>query len=189
MLLLLYGLAETPSERSVIAQALGGVPDELRVKEEQLSREAEDLRVKLERELQNLRSNPINRQRFAEYAVAMISQPEVPLWLLNMMRLWALYRDEPGARAEFEEALGRLDLRLELLKPKDERIAESRTAPRGVKRVMICCPETKEPVFTGVELTSQDFKNGDFRDMEVWCPHCHISHRWNKADAFLESVA
>jgi hypothetical protein len=62
-----------------------------------------------------------------------------------------------------------------------------------VYNVMIRCPVTQKPVFTGLQMTSpEEFARGIYKNVSVYCPHCKSEHRWEKDEAFLlpeESVS
>jgi hypothetical protein len=51
--------------------------------------------------------------------------------------------------------------------------------------VMITCPTTHQPLFTGVQLSEAVFATAVFTNVKVLCQHCEQEHRWSKADAFL----
>jgi len=54
-------------------------------------------------------------------------------------------------------------------------------------KVMIRCPETGEPVYTGLSMDKRSFEL-DFvqSNVLVKCPACEKDHVWSKDDAFLE---
>jgi hypothetical protein len=53
-------------------------------------------------------------------------------------------------------------------------------------RLMITCPNTGEPVFTGIDLPESVLESAELRDNGVGCPHCGQTHVWSKEDAYLE---
>ncbi len=54
-------------------------------------------------------------------------------------------------------------------------------------KVMINCPVTNKPVFTGIVLDKQSFESTTLENNTFApCPECGKSHTWNKKDAFLE---
>ena len=53
------------------------------------------------------------------------------------------------------------------------------------KRVMIICPDTGKPVFTGFEFTKR-LEDATYISSAVDCPHCARSHVWSNDVAFLE---
>jgi hypothetical protein len=57
-------------------------------------------------------------------------------------------------------------------------------------RVMILCPETKKPVYTGVKLDERGFERPTIRNAlqgtVAGCPHCAQDHQWRGEDAYLE---
>ena len=54
--------------------------------------------------------------------------------------------------------------------------------------VMITCPDTQQPLATGVQLSEAVFETAVFMKVRVQCPHCEAEHRWDKADAFLQEA-
>jgi len=52
-------------------------------------------------------------------------------------------------------------------------------------RIMIKCPKTGEPVFTGIEMDDKSFRNATLKNETLKCPDCDQVHIWNKKDAFL----
>ena len=56
-----------------------------------------------------------------------------------------------------------------------------------MSRIMIRCPSTGKPLFTGMGMNAQSFANSQFVNNTVGpCPHCGQSHVWNKKDAWVE---
>jgi endogenous inhibitor of DNA gyrase (YacG/DUF329 family) len=53
--------------------------------------------------------------------------------------------------------------------------------------VMIRCPETGEPVPTGVGMDFETFKHVTMRDNQVECASCGQMHTWQQEDAFPDS--
>ena len=53
-------------------------------------------------------------------------------------------------------------------------------------RVMIDCPTTGKPIFTGVNLPKAVLDSSTMPDNTVRCPHCEQPHKWNKKDAYIE---
>lgn len=53
-------------------------------------------------------------------------------------------------------------------------------------RIMIKCPTTGLPVFTGIDASKEGFETGTFIDNAVVCPLCRQKHVWQKEDAYLE---
>ncbi|HZZ78436.1 MAG TPA: helix-turn-helix transcriptional regulator [Gemmataceae bacterium] len=132
---------------------------------------------------------------FAKEALGILDDrgPMDPV-LVEVVREWRKHGHRADAREIFRKAQAYLEVelsRLGLLQPRSERPENRRQArpDSAPHRVMILCPETGQPVFTGVTVTAEEFRTGEIRNMEVWCPHCHISHYWEKADAYLEDVA
>jgi hypothetical protein len=60
-----------------------------------------------------------------------------------------------------------------------------------MSRVMITCPETNKPVYTGVKLDELSFERlinrQTLQGTIVDCPHCAQEHQWRGEDAYLES--
>ena len=54
-------------------------------------------------------------------------------------------------------------------------------------RVMITCPETGKPIYTGMSVDEITLEAGRLIEKSVLCPECAQVHTWNKQDAFLES--
>lgn len=124
MLLLIYRLAETPAEKAAIEATLGGAPDVLEPKitdaDAALRAALRDLQQK---EKDDLASRTI-WERLAEQFSALTDRAEVPLWLVEALHLWLLYRDLPASQREFDAAYLALSRRLELLAPLPARAAE-----------------------------------------------------------------
>jgi hypothetical protein len=55
-----------------------------------------------------------------------------------------------------------------------------------MRRLMIECPKTGEPVSTGVSMESDEFDLVEIEGKEFGCPACGETHFWDKPDAFLE---
>jgi len=53
-------------------------------------------------------------------------------------------------------------------------------------RVMITCPETGEPIYTGMSFDWSAFDTVRIGERKVRCPLCGEFHTWKRADAFLE---
>lgn len=55
-------------------------------------------------------------------------------------------------------------------------------------RIMITCPVTKKPVWTGMEGDKQslDPTVNDIGDNSITCPQCGQEHTWQQRDAYLE---
>jgi endogenous inhibitor of DNA gyrase (YacG/DUF329 family) len=57
------------------------------------------------------------------------------------------------------------------------------------KRIMIRCPKTNKPMYTGMTMPQQAFDSSTLEDNTVGpCPHCGGQHTWSKEDAFLEGA-
>jgi hypothetical protein len=55
-----------------------------------------------------------------------------------------------------------------------------------VARVMIRCPQTQEPIPTGMSMDEQSFESATLSQNSVQCPQCGQMHTWDKEDAWLE---
>jgi hypothetical protein len=53
-------------------------------------------------------------------------------------------------------------------------------------QVLIECPETKQPVFTGLDFDESSWTSATLERNSVQCPHCPQMHEWSKKDAWLE---
>ena len=55
-------------------------------------------------------------------------------------------------------------------------------------RIMITCPNTGKPIFTGMSMDRYSFEqdNKAFSDTGASCPECGEVHPWQKQDAYLE---
>lgn len=65
------------------------------------------------------------------------------------------------------------------------------TTDAPMRRLIIGCPATQQPLFTGIQMPE-----AAFNDRTKWlgyhattCPHCHHVHRWHKDNAVLEPLA
>lgn len=52
--------------------------------------------------------------------------------------------------------------------------------------VLIDCPTTGKPIYTGIALSKQTFEGAAMQGNTVQCPHCQQMHTWDKEDAYLE---
>ena len=53
-------------------------------------------------------------------------------------------------------------------------------------RVMIECPSTGEPIFTGMTFDWPSFENVKIGQKQVRCSSCGEDHKWKRPDAYLE---
>lgn len=53
-------------------------------------------------------------------------------------------------------------------------------------RVMITCPDTGKPLYTGSRYNWQTFDSAKIGERKVQCPHCGKEHVWQRADAVLD---
>lgn len=57
-------------------------------------------------------------------------------------------------------------------------------------RIMIKCPVTGEPVFTGYEMLEESVEKWDIHDPTMGkCPQCGGEHIWQKEDTYFEPEA
>jgi transcriptional regulator with XRE-family HTH domain len=116
ILLKLYRLAETEAEKRPLLAELGDSAEALISREQDL----ESIAGKVKKEFDALTgaraSNPNARKRFYDLILAVLRQPDVPLWLLDLIDLWLQVRDEADARQTFEEGFSGLWLRVSKLK-------------------------------------------------------------------------
>ena len=54
-------------------------------------------------------------------------------------------------------------------------------------RVMITCPETEKPVYTGMNFDWFSFESTKIALKSIFCPNCGKEHSWGRNDAYLES--
>ena len=55
-------------------------------------------------------------------------------------------------------------------------------------RVLITCPQTKHSIFTGMDMSPDDFERAEIGEQTMKaCPACGQKHVWSKSDATLES--
>ncbi len=55
-------------------------------------------------------------------------------------------------------------------------------------RIMVRCPTTKKPVYTGMSADEGSFKTSTFSGNSFRCPECKQNHTWDKKDAWLEKA-
>ena len=56
-------------------------------------------------------------------------------------------------------------------------------------QVMVACPTTHHPVATDLTARPATWATITLAPRSLRCPACHQSHRWAKADAWLQSDA
>ena len=54
-------------------------------------------------------------------------------------------------------------------------------------QVMIMCPETGKPVYTGMNFDWWSFESVQLPKSSIACPKCGEVHEWEKTDAFLQA--
>jgi transcriptional regulator with XRE-family HTH domain len=189
MLLLIYRLADTPAEKAAIEAALGGAPDALDPRitdaDAALRGALKDLRLK---EQDDLASRAI-WDRLAEQFNALTDRSGVPLWLMETLHLWLIYRDIPEAQREFEASYLGLSRRLELLAPSVARatqlgrpavpfeiaaIRHGRKMQAGIQDYRSQYGRGQLPVGTGPPFARSDPR---YREQVLWlmmnCPDEH----------------
>ena len=55
--------------------------------------------------------------------------------------------------------------------------------------IVITCPTSNEPVNTGIRITEEAFRRGDFMGEEYRCTRCSQTHTWDASNARLEGSA
>lgn len=53
-------------------------------------------------------------------------------------------------------------------------------------RVMITCPETGKPIYTGMNFDWGPFESVQINEKAVPCHLCGETHVWRRKDAFLD---
>jgi hypothetical protein len=205
-LLLLYELADTPADRAVIAEALGDVPEDLRKPQAEFDAAIKEMKDQMEDLISRIRTSPETRRRFADLAMDAITDAQVPPALLRLLEAWKRYSHIDEVRAVFDEAatmveragesiVGRAERRRSQPKPlpPQYRPYDPWAFARGdqpVYRVMITCPQTGMPVWTGVTTDEESWPEFElpFPVMRADCPHCRGFHDWKKEDAYLSKV-
>lgn len=56
-----------------------------------------------------------------------------------------------------------------------------------MSRLLITCPETGKPVYTGLNMEWYALEAAQLGEQELDCPECGRRHRWTKQDAILQS--
>ncbi len=51
--------------------------------------------------------------------------------------------------------------------------------------LMIRCPRTREPIFTGRHVASATFRSSPVFFSRTYCQHCHAMHEWFAGDAWV----
>jgi transcriptional regulator with XRE-family HTH domain len=124
VLLRLYQLAGTEDEKSAIRHELGDSAQGLLERERDFERLAGAVKKELDSMSASRAANPNARKRFADLILDVIRQPDVPLWLLDLLALWLEVKDEPDARQTFEDGFSGLWLRVAKLR-REKRLAKS----------------------------------------------------------------
>jgi hypothetical protein len=52
-------------------------------------------------------------------------------------------------------------------------------------RVMITCPKTRNPIYTGLNFDWFSFDSIEFCALPLHCPYCDDDHEWEKDEAYL----
>ncbi len=53
-------------------------------------------------------------------------------------------------------------------------------------RAMVACPNTGNPIYTGMSFDKITFETSQLPNRSVVCPECGQAHIWNKQNAYLE---
>lgn len=53
-------------------------------------------------------------------------------------------------------------------------------------QVLIECPTTKHPIYTGLDFDEHAWSSVSVRRNSIQCPHCPDMHTWEKRDAWLD---
>ena len=56
-----------------------------------------------------------------------------------------------------------------------------------MSQVLITCPETGRPVYTGLNFEWPTFESTDLPKQTLKCPLCGKVHEWAKTDAYLRA--
>ena len=56
-----------------------------------------------------------------------------------------------------------------------------------MSQVLITCPETKRPVYTGLNYEWPSFESADLPRQTLKCPQCGNIHSWQKSEAYLRA--
>ena len=56
-----------------------------------------------------------------------------------------------------------------------------------MSRLLITCPETGKPVYTGLNMEWYALEAAQLGEQELDCPECGQRHRWTKRDATLQA--
>lgn len=112
ILLLLHSLAESASEKEAVNAALGSVPVELATREEAFLQLAKGVAADLNAVLRAQGTSSAMREQFRDLVVELAGEKYIPLWLVNVMKLWRRYKMDADADSEFAEAVAALDSKL-----------------------------------------------------------------------------
>lgn len=114
VLIHLQALAESLEDKEAINRAIeesGGA----RSSEAEFIALAKRTQAELEAVVRQQGSSSVTREIFRDLAVRMAGEKYIPLWLLDILKLWRRHGHIAGAEAEFSEAVAALDRRLEHL--------------------------------------------------------------------------
>ena len=56
-----------------------------------------------------------------------------------------------------------------------------------MSQVLITCPETNRPVYTGLNFEWPSFESANLPPQSLKCPLCGKVHEWAKTDAYLRA--
>lgn len=185
MLLLLLPLASEDAEKAPILAALGETPHQLRAWEEQFTVEAERVMQRIRDEIVVNENSPKKRQRLLEVCDRLVRAHSVPTAITRFLELWLDRGNIPGVREAFEEVVAELCSEVDALVEKNR--DRGTVSPSYIaKKVMMQCPTTEKWFDTGSRMSRGEFRTSDFGEFAVFCPHCQMSHRFDKLRARVQ---
>ena len=188
ILLLLLPLAEG-DESGPILEALGAIPTDSHEWEAEMRVRMAAARKKMADEFGKTKDSRAARERFFDLAMEIVQSGRAPFPLIRAMELWRDNSGSAAARAAYADAMMALATDLDRI--------ERGLAPVGKKpatkqpesiigKVMMQCPTTKKWFDTGSRMRSRDFEVSDFGGLAVFCPHCQMSHPFDKMRATVQ---
>lgn len=185
MLLLLLPLASEEAEKAPILEALDETPHQLRAWEEQFTVEAERVMQRIRDEIVVNENSPKKRQRLLEVCACLVRADSVPTAITRFLELWLDRGNFPGVREAFEEVVAELCSEVDSLIEKNR--GRGTVSPSYIaKKVMMQCPTTEKWFDTGSRMSRSEFRTSDFGELAVFCPHCQMSHRFDKLRARVQ---
>lgn len=187
-LLLLLPLAED-DEREPILEALGEVPSEMQLWEADIRRRADDARKELSEFFAKMDGGQRARERFFDLAIRIVKNSRSPTPLIRALELWDQHAGSSAAREVYEEAIMALATDLDRVERGLPPVGKKPGAERPdsvIGKVMMQCPTTKKWFDTGSRMRTRDFEVSDFGGLAVFCPHCRMSHPFDKMRATVQ---